>query len=143
MNKNENVKSQQEKREDNNTKISLNILTENVDLVFERKGDTKECNEFYLNELEEYVKKYLKNSVTKTQMRNIFDTFKDCNSNDKMKLLKPKLMYFAGRINKNNAKKFIEQLIQLLDAMRDESDYKQMQKLVETILAYHKYYAKD
>jgi CRISPR/Cas system CSM-associated protein Csm2 small subunit len=52
-------------------------------------------------------------------------------------------MYFAGRINKNNAKKFIEQLIQLLDAMRDESDYKQMQKLVETILAYHKYYAKD
>ena len=26
--------------------------------------------------------------------------------------------------------------------MRDESDYKQMQKLVETILAYHKYYAK-
>lgn len=137
------MKSQKEKKEDNNTKISLNILTENVDLVFKRKDDTNEYNEFYLKELEEYVKKYLKNSITKTQMRNIFDTFKDCDSNDKMKLLKPKLMYFAGRINKNDAKKFIEQLILLTDEMRDESDYKQLQKLVETILAYHKYFAKD
>lgn len=141
MSKKENDRSQKGNKGDNNSKISKNVLIKNVDLVFKRTDDTKKYNEFYLKELEKYVEEYLKKSITKTQMRNIFETFKSCKSNDEMELLKPKLMYFAGRINNNNTKLFMEQLIELIDKMEDENDYKHMQKLVESTLAYHKYYA--
>ncbi len=80
--------------------------------------------------------------MTKTQMRNIFELIRNCNTADELKMLKPKLIYTAGRLS-GEGKFFLLELSKLVIKAKDENDVSSMKKFVETVLAYHKYYAQN
>lgn len=98
-------------------------------------------NEFLLEETENFVKNKL-NGMTKTQLRNVFELIRNCNSADELKMTKPKLLYTAGRLN-GEAKKFLLKLSILLSEVSMEEHVNLVKKFIETVLAYHKYHAKN
>ncbi len=98
---------------------------------------------FLLSETEQFVKDVLKQGVTKTQLRNIFETFKKCDSNSSMQMLKPKLIYTAGRLTNSLIQEFIFELVKVTQSLNGENDFQKLKKYIEAVLAYHKYYAKS
>jgi CRISPR-associated protein Csm2 len=113
------------------------------------KGADKEMVEFCKG-----LGKFLKNNkVSSSQLRNIYGEVMRIklkgieNEKESFWLLKPKLAYNAGRIEKNNEKKAFQELLNkaLYPAMEavdveDEKTFDNFQKFFEAILAYHKYY---
>ncbi|WP_314969402.1 type III-A CRISPR-associated protein Csm2 [Phocaeicola abscessus] len=94
---------------------------------------------FLLVQTENFVKDWL-NRMTKTQMRNVFELIRDCNSLQDVNMTKPKLIYTAGRLS-GEAKKFLLELSTLVTNVENEEDMGSLKKFIETVLAYHKYYA--
>ena len=78
--------------------------------------------------------------MTKTQMRNVFELVRDCNSPQEVNMTKPKLVYTAGR-QSYEAKTFLLKLSELVMKVKTEGDVEALKKFIETVLAYHKYYA--
>lgn len=95
--------------------------------------------DFLLVQTEDFVKDWL-NRMTKTQMRNVFEQIKDCNSLQDVNMTKPKLIYTAGRLS-GEAKNFLLALSKLVTNVENEEDMGALKKFIETVLAYHKYYA--
>ncbi|WP_373756764.1 type III-A CRISPR-associated protein Csm2 [Streptococcus ferus] len=95
--------------------------------------------DFLLVQTEDFVKDWL-NRMTKTQMRNVFELIKDCNSLQDVNMTKPKLIYTAGRLS-GEAKNFLLALSKLVTNVENEEDMGALKKFIETVLAYHKYYA--
>lgn len=95
--------------------------------------------DFLLVQTENFVKGWL-NRMTKTQMRNVFEQIKDCNSLQDVNMTKPKLIYTAGRLS-GEAKNFLLALSKLVTNVENEEDIGALKKFIETVLAYHKYYA--
>lgn len=94
---------------------------------------------FLLVQTENFVKDWL-NRMTKTQMRNVFELIRDCNSLQDVNMTKPKLIYTAGRLS-GEAKNFLLELSKLVTNVENEEDMGSLKKFIETVLAYHKYYA--
>lgn len=94
---------------------------------------------FLLVQTENFVKDWL-NRMTKTQMRNVFELIRDCNSLQDVNMTKPKLIYTAGRLS-GEAKNFLLELSKLVTNVENEEDMGSLKKFIETILAYHKYHA--
>lgn len=130
-----NDKSQDKKAQDKKS----NFYEEMNELVL-RSTDTK-YNDFLLKETENFVKDKL-SGMTKTQLRNVFELIRNCSSADELKMTKPKLLYTAGRLN-GEAKKFLLELSKLVVKVKDENDMNLIKKFIETVLAYHKYHAKN
>lgn len=103
-------------------------------------SENSNYNTFLLIDLEKHVQDQLSKSITKTQLRNLFDTIRKCESNQEMKMLKPRLMYTAGRVQ-GSSKQFIKQVIDLIAELENENDFKKIIKFMEAVLAYHKYHA--
>ncbi len=95
--------------------------------------------DFLLVQTEDFVKDWL-NRMTKTQMRNVFELIRDCNSLQDVNMTKPKLIYTAGRLS-GEAKNFLLALSKLVTNVENEEDMGALKKFIETVLAYHKYYA--
>ncbi len=95
--------------------------------------------DFLLVQTENFVKGWL-NRMTKTQMRNVFELIRDCNSLQDVNMTKPKLIYTAGRLS-GEAKNFLLALSKLVTNVENEEDMGALKKFIETVLAYHKYYA--
>ncbi len=95
--------------------------------------------DFLLVQTENFVKGWL-NRMTKTQMRNVFELIRDCNSLQDVNMTKPKLIYTAGRLS-GEAKNFLLALSKLVTNVENEEDIGALKKFIETVLAYHKYYA--
>ncbi len=95
--------------------------------------------DFLLVQTEDFVKDWL-NRMTKTQMRNVFELIRDCNSLQDVNMTKPKLIYTAGRLS-GEAKNFLLALSKLVTNVENEEDIGALKKFIETVLAYHKYYA--
>lgn len=96
---------------------------------------------FLLNDTENFVRYNLINSISKTQMRNIFELFKSCNTCNELKMLKPKLMYTAARLT-GEGKRFLFSLSQKVTEAESDEHCVDIQKFIETVLSYHKYHAK-
>jgi len=127
------------KSKDNKEKV--NIFEKDNRNIFNRENDTHKYQKFLLVDVEKLVQYKLK-SITKTQMRNIFDLIKNCQSVSEMNMIKPKLMYTAGRLN-NIAKDYLINLSKIVVEVKNERDLEYVKKYIETVLAYHKFYAKD
>lgn len=97
---------------------------------------------FLLENAETYVDTKLSRSITKTQLRNLFELFRDCTTMDQLKMLKPKLIYTAGRLT-GEGKDFVFSLSKVVMKAQSNYDCEHFKKFMETILAYHKYYAKN
>lgn len=108
--------------------------------IFNRDNNINTYQSFLLNDLEKVVETKLKN-ISKTQMRNVFDLIKNCDTVEQIKMTKPKLMYTAGRLT-GTAKEYLLNLSKVVTLVKDDKDLNYVQKYIETVLAYHKYYAK-
>lgn len=90
------------------------------------------------------------NRVTTSQMRKIFSEIKHMDietrsaaregafNTDKVKLLKPKIAYLAGRESK--LKPFKRVMDALIDKVEDEGDFGRLADFMEAVMAYHKYH---
>ncbi|EPH13655.1 CRISPR type III-a/mtube-associated protein csm2 [Myroides odoratimimus CCUG 12700] len=109
--------------------------------IFNRDNNINTYQSFLLNDLEKVVETKLKN-ISKTQMRNVFDLIKNCDTVEQIKMTKPKLMYTAGRLT-GTAKDYLLNLSKVVILVKDDKDLNYVQKYIETVLAYHKYYARN
>lgn len=94
----------------------------------------------------ESLGKYLSQNNLKTnQIRKFLDAVKKVESDggkgfsrDEVKLLKPKLAYAAGR--QSEVKPLMQVLDPCIDRVDTKEDFKRFARLVESIVAYHKFY---
>lgn len=91
-----------------------------------------------INAVEKFVKDYA-NAITPTQLRNIYSKIKGVDSPLELKLLRPNLAYVAARQGKKEAKEMIA-FIDLLIQKTDDRSLDSFKKLMEIIIAYHKFY---
>lgn len=135
-------------REDNNKKYgtrdkeSRTHYTYNKDGVLKRNMKEEEYQKFLLDTTEALVKDQLA-FISKTQMRNIFDLIRNCNEVNELKMIKPKLLYTAGRLTKKYDKQFLVDLSTTVADVESKEELQCVKKYIETVLAYHKYYAKN
>lgn len=91
-----------------------------------------------INAVEKFVKNYA-NVITPTQLRNIYSKIKGVDSSLELKLLRPNLAYVAARQGKKEAKEMIA-FIDLLIQETDDKSLDSFKKLMEIIIAYHKFH---
>ncbi len=93
--------------------------------------------------IEKFVK-YYSDSVTTTQLRNIYNEIVKIESIEDLKLIQPHLAYVAARQDKDNAKEFIAFIIiHLIQKVNTDDELHSFKKTMEAIVAYHKFYAKN
>ncbi len=93
--------------------------------------------------IEKFVKHYT-DSVTTTQLRNIYNEIVKIESIENLKLIQPHLAYVAARQEKDNAKEFIAFIIiYLIQKVNTDDELNSFKKTMEAIVAYHKFYAKN
>lgn len=93
--------------------------------------------------IEKFVKHYA-DSVTTTQLRNIYNEIVKIESIENLKLIQPHLAYVAARQEKDNAKEFIAFIIiYLIQKVNTDDKLHSFKKTMEAIVAYHKFYAKN
>lgn len=97
--------------------------------------------QFLLNDTENFVRIVL-GGMTKTQMRNIFELMKGSSTREELNMLKPKLLYTAGRLS-GQSKFFLLELSRIAVNVKTEVEVQNFIKYIETVLAYHKYHAKN
>lgn len=81
------------------------------------------------------------NSISTSQLRNIFSLVKKERQFNGLKRIRPKLAYTYGRAEKNDA---LKELIFLMDSqiqgLKEQSEVPKLKDFFEAIIAYHKYY---
>jgi len=94
----------------------------------------------YIEKLKEFIKNKA-NSISPSQLRNIFALIKRQKDMMGMKKLRPKLAYTYGRAEKNAS---LKELLFFMDSqikgLSDQSEVESLIELFEAIVAYHKYY---
>lgn len=88
--------------------------------------------------LETFTKK-MASGLTTSQLRNVYSKILEAETPVELQLMRPNLAYVAARNDKAEAKKvmaFIDYLIQKVDSAEKQ---KYFNKVLEAIVAYHKY----
>lgn len=92
--------------------------------------------------IEEFVKNYT-DSVSTTQLRNIYNEIVKIESIGDLKLIRPHLAYVAARQEKYNAKEFMAFVDLLVQKVNTDDDLHSFKKTMEAIVAYHRFHAKN
>ena len=77
--------------------------------------------------------------ITTTQLRNIYSRVVDADSVQEVKMLRPNLVYIAARQGKE-VEPIIDFFNQLIKGINDEEQLKSFKKVMEAVVAYHKFY---
>ena len=77
--------------------------------------------------------------ITTTQLRNIYSRVVDADSVQEVKMLRPNLVYIAARQGKG-VEPIIDFFNQLIKGINDEEQLKSFKKVMEAVVAYHKFY---
>lgn len=88
--------------------------------------------------LENFTQK-MSSGLTTSQLRNVYSKILEAETPVELQLLRPNLAYVAARNDKHEAKKvmaFIDYLIQQVDSPERQKSFN---KVLEAIVAYHKY----
>ncbi len=96
-----------------------------------------------LDKIFEDISNFVKNkceAITTTQIRNIYGKIVPIDNVADLKMLRPNLAYIAARQKTNNAKAIVKFLDELIKDVNDENSLKSFKKVMETIVAYHKYH---
>jgi CRISPR-associated protein Csm2 len=91
---------------------------------------------------DQFVEKYAE-SVSTSQLRNVYNEVVKIQSVEDLKLIRPHLAYVAARQDKNNAREFIAFIDLLIQQVNTKNELESFKKTMEAIVAYHKYYAKN
>lgn len=88
--------------------------------------------------LENFTQK-MSSGLTTSQLRNVYSKILEAETPVELQLLRPNLAYVAARNDKKEAKKvmaFVDYLIQQVDSTEKQKSFN---KVLEAIVAYHKY----
>lgn len=121
----------------------LNNSDENVFKDLLNLQESQQIDKVF-NQIEEFVKNYT-DSVTTTQLRNVYNEIVKIESIGDLKLIRPHLAYVAARQDKDKekAKEFMAFIDLLIQQVNTEKELQSFKKTMEAIVAYHKYYAKN
>ncbi len=109
-----------------------------------QSNDSEEIKKLDLDKILEALEKYVKDfasGVTTSQIRNVYAKTIQAKTAMDLKLLRPNLAYVAARQDNPKAKKMMAFIDDLIKHVED-NNVKSFHKIMETIVAYHKYYNK-
>jgi len=125
-----------------------------VDEIVKKVGALGKLEDLSADDLVEFCDQFgnelKEDKVTTSQMRKVFNEIKSMHREtrspghqeafnpDRVKLLKPKIAYLAGR--ETRLKPFKRVMDALIDKVRDEHDFGRLADFMEAVIAYHKYY---
>ena len=95
-----------------------------------------------LDKVYDDIAKFIKENhtmITTTQLRNIYSRVVDADSVQEVKMLRPNLVYIAARQGKD-VEPIIDFFNQLIKEINDEEQLKSFKKVMESVVAYHKFY---
>ena len=95
-----------------------------------------------LDKVYDDIAKFIKENhtmITTTQLRNIYSRVIDADSVQEVKMLRPNLVYIAARQGKG-VEPIISFFNQLIKEINDEEQLKSFKKVMEAVVAYHKFY---
>ena len=95
-----------------------------------------------LDKVYDDIAKFIKENhtmITTTQLRNIYSRVVDADSVQEVKMLRPNLVYIAARQGKG-VDPIIDFFNQLIKGINDEEQLKSFKKVMEAVVAYHKFY---
>ena len=95
-----------------------------------------------LDKVYDDIAKFIKENhtmITTTQLRNIYSRVVDADSVQEVKMLRPNLVYIAARQGKD-VEPIIDFFNQLIKGINDEEQLKSFKKVMEAVVAYHKFY---
>ena len=95
-----------------------------------------------LDKVYDDIAKFIKENhtmITTTQLRNIYSRVIDADSVQEVKMLRPNLVYIAARQGKG-VEPIIDFFNQLIKEINDEEQLKSFKKVMEAVVAYHKFY---
>lgn len=95
-----------------------------------------------LDKVYDDIAKFIKENhtmITTTQLRNIYSRVVDADSVQEVKMLRPNLVYIAARQGKG-VEPIISFFNQLIKEINDEEQLKSFKKVMEAVVAYHKFY---
>ena len=95
-----------------------------------------------LDKVYDDIAKFIKENhtmITTTQLRNIYSRVVDADSVQEVKMLRPNLVYIAARQGKG-VEPIISFFNQLIKGINDEEQLKSFKKVMEAVVAYHKFY---
>lgn len=95
-----------------------------------------------LDKVYDDIAKFIKENytmITTTQLRNIYSRVVDADSVQEVKILRPNLVYIAARQGKG-VEPIIDFFNQLIKGINDEEQLKSFKKVMEAVVAYHKFY---
>lgn len=95
-----------------------------------------------LDKVYDDIAKFIKENhtmITTTQLRNIYSRVVDADSVQEVKMLRPNLVYIAARQGKG-VEPIIDFFNQLIKGINDEEQLKSFKKVMEAVVAYHKFY---
>lgn len=95
-----------------------------------------------LDKVYDDIAKFIKENhtmITTTQLRNIYSRVIDADSVQEVKMLRPNLVYIAARQGKG-VEPIISFFNQLIKGINDEEQLKSFKKVMEAVVAYHKFY---
>ena len=95
-----------------------------------------------LDKVYDDIAKFIKENhtmITTTQLRNIYSRVVDADSVQEVKMLRPNLVDIAARQGKG-VEPIIDFFNQLIKGINDEEQLKSFKKVMEAVVAYHKFY---
>lgn len=136
-----------------NEKDSLPVLANKAKKIFLDNSDetvfkdllnlqeSKQLDKVF-EQIEQFVDKYAE-SVTTSQLRNVYNEIVKIQSVRELKLIRPHLAYVAARQDKEKAKakEFMAFIDLLIQQVNTENELESFKKTMEAIVAYHKFYA--
>lgn len=125
-----------------------------VDEIVKKVGALGKLEELSAGELVDFCDRFgyelKEDKVTTSQMRKVFSEIKQLHREarspgsegyfnpERIKLLKPKIAYLAGR--ETRLKPFKRVMDALIDKVKDVQDFGRLADFMEAVMAYHKYH---
>ncbi len=93
----------------------------------------------YIEGIQSFVKS-VGDNISTSQLRNVFPAIKSESDFSRLARLRPQLAYISGKSDKDEQRKLIYLLDQMIVKITSPDQLKAFQYFFEAIIAYHKYY---
>ncbi len=133
-----------------NKKKNIEELERDFKIQLAKELQTEDYVTFFLNsdkqKLSQYIdgiKSFVKSvgdNISTSQLRNVFPAIKTETDYQQLARLRPQLAYISGKADKDEQRKLIYLLDQMIVNITSADQLKAFQYFFEAIIAYHKYY---
>lgn len=110
----------------------------NVSILEYQEGDNMDI---FIQQVEKFVEDKGE-SLSKTQLRNIYDRILNTDDLISLKMIRPQLAYLAGRESNYGSKELLS-FINILIKETSEESIDNFKQFMQMVVAYHKFYGKN